>query len=145
MTSTDSHPLHSARNHKLTRKTSFQVSFAEPLDLFNLLLIGLSSELVDFSASPLPSYTVRLYLHHPCLGTNSKPTVTQEFICLRLREVGASAPSNLRLLQPKPLHCVLSSLESCIQLSLSFIIFFLVLRFIPTGLFNPCTSLPLSE
>lgn len=72
MTSTDSHPLPSAKNRKQTRKTSLQVSFAEPLDLFNLLSRELTSELVDFSASPLPSYTVRLHLHHPCLGSNSQ-------------------------------------------------------------------------
>lgn len=92
MTATDSHSLPSVKNQKQMRKTGFQVSFAESLDLFNLLLIGMTSELVDSSASPLPSYTARLHLHHPCLGTNRKPIFTQGSVCLHLREVGVRAP-----------------------------------------------------
>lgn len=65
MISTDNHPLPSAENQKQMRKTSFQVSFADSLDLFHLIMIGMTSELVDFSASPSPSYTARLHLHHP--------------------------------------------------------------------------------
>lgn len=145
MTATDSHSLPSVKNQKQMRKTGFQVSFAESLDLFNLLLIGMTSELVDSSASPLPSYTARLHLHHPCLGTNRKPIFTQGSVCLHLREVGVRAPSNLLLLQPKPLCCVLGFLMSYRQFLLNFIVPLLVLRFTPTGLSNSCTSLPLPE
>lgn len=123
-------------------KLVFEYLFAEPLDWFNLLLIELTSELVDFSASPLPSYIVS------CTSLFGYQQQAQSYtgsICLHLREVGASAPSNLLLLQPKPLHCVLGYLVSYRQLVLSFIILMLALRFIPTGLSNSCTSLPLSE
>lgn len=88
------------------------------------------------SAIPLPSYTVRL--HHPCLGTSSKPIVTQGSICLPWRKCPFQ-PAVVALAQAFAL-CVGLLGELQTTLTEFYHISLLVLRFIPTGLHNFCTS-----